>query len=319
MRPWVTPADYAWPPRNLTAKDRTQPGARELARSRTDSVTTSTRPPLLSDSLLPGGVACLKQLAFRGVAFRVLEGSAGVDTPLIVKGPIGGITFWSHAGPMLVDCRFALALSQLAPRLTELGLVKVRFSGAYVYRTSKKGRLSLHAYGLAMDVHEVSTADQTYSVERDYARGVGERCGADSPILNRLACELRRTGIFRELLTPDYDADHRDHLHLGIAPLPSSPAVGQATLSGVQVEGTSKNRLGKRSAQVKPARQRRNDGAVPVASSTSGEGVASLRADLENLAQVTRDGLDGSSADQAGKLLPVEAEGSGLLGGRAPE
>ncbi|HTU57188.1 MAG TPA: hypothetical protein VMF89_02125, partial [Polyangiales bacterium] len=49
-------------------------------------------------------------------------------------------------------------------------------------------------------------------------------CSTDAPLLNQLACRLKARGLFRELLTPDYDADHHDHLHLGLAPLPTAGA-----------------------------------------------------------------------------------------------
>lgn len=220
LRPWVTPEDYAWPPRvnrdGLAHAPETPadvPAGHSTARR--------NRAPLRSDALLPGGSQCLERLRQDGVAFREVDRSRGVETPIVVNS-ISGIEFWSVAGPMLVDCRFALALVQVAPEFSALGIRRVRFSGAYVYRTSKTGRLSLHAYGLALDVHEVTTKSGTYSVKRDFARGLGESCGDEAPLLNRLACRLRAPGLFRELLTPDYDADHHDHLHLGVAPLPSS-------------------------------------------------------------------------------------------------
>ena len=214
--PWATPTDYAWPPR-VNAPSSQRPSVAE--RTRKHPVTTSNRAPLPSDRALPGGERCLELLRASAVPFRELESSRGVDTPIVVNGPIHGIEFWSPGGPMLVDCRFALGLSRVAPHFAALGIVRVRFSGAYVYRTSRSGRLSLHAYGLALDVHEVSTRAATYSVKRDFARGLGDGCVESAPLLNRLYCRLLAPGLFRELLTPDYNADHYDHLHLGIAPL----------------------------------------------------------------------------------------------------
>jgi hypothetical protein len=75
------------------------------------------------------------------------------------------------------------------------------------------------ALGLAIDVHRVHAGVHRLDVSRDYARGQGPSCEQDSAILNRLACELDRTGLFEQVITPDDDSDHRDHLHLAIAPL----------------------------------------------------------------------------------------------------
>lgn len=241
FQPWVVPADYAWPPRVVAPEDRTKPGPSVEALTRVHPVTRRDRAPLLSDSVLPGGGECLERLRAHGVPFRPIPESRGVDTPIVVNGPIQGIEFWSPAGPMLVDCRFALGLVQVAPELSRLGIVRVRFSGAYVYRTSRKGRLSLHAYGLALDVHEVTTADGTYSVKRDFVRGLGEACSDDMPLLNRLACRLRAPGLFRELLTPDYNADHHDHLHLGIAPLPVSDGAARTSTAGASPGPSSRS------------------------------------------------------------------------------
>jgi|GEM_PF-204099 len=221
---WVTPPGYDWPPRVVGRTDRLNPGERALHLSKLDPITTSRRGPLPSDSSVPGGETCLRSLEQQGVRFESLPEERGVDTPILLRGPLGGVTFYSSNGPMVVDCRMALALTQVGPIFTELGVRRARFSGAYVYRTSKKGRLSLHAYGLAIDLHAVNTEDDEYAVSKSFARGLGDSCSIEAPLLNQLACRLKARGLFRELLTPDYDADHHDHLHLGLAPLPTAGA-----------------------------------------------------------------------------------------------
>ena len=183
--------------------------------SSTRSVYQPLPPPRVTVGL-PGGEVCLKKLALMSVAFQPLEEIRGIETPIQIQGPIGGIRYHSGFGPMVSDCRFALALATAAPELFALGVSEMRFSGAYSYRTSRVGRLSLHAYGLALDVHEIVVEGRRLSVEKDFARNIG--CGV-GPALNRVACRLRELGIFRELLTPDYNADHNNHFHLGVAPL----------------------------------------------------------------------------------------------------
>ena len=85
---------------------------------------------------------------------------------------------------------------------------------------ARVGRLSLHAYGLALDVHEVTADGKSFVVARDFARGLSNGCAADAPVLNRLACRFAQLRLFQELLTPDSNADHRDHLHFAIARAP---------------------------------------------------------------------------------------------------
>lgn len=123
---------------------------------------------------------------------------------------------------MITDCRLALALAEVAPDLRTLGVTRARFSGAYVYRMSRAGRLSLHAHGLALDLHEFVAFGRSFEVKRDFARGLGDACQEGAPLLNQVACRLRHRRVFKEFLTPDDNADHHDHLHLAIAPEPAS-------------------------------------------------------------------------------------------------
>jgi len=317
FRPWIAPPGYSWPPRSVK-RDRREVGPGALALSKSDPITTPARSPLPSDSLLPGGATCLERLAERGVRFTPAPAIRGVETPVILKGPIGGVEFWSYSGPMVVDCRFALGLEQVVGEFAAVGVRRVRFSGAYVFRTSKKGRLSLHAYGLALDVHDVTTDAGTFSVKRDFARGLAEGCGAEVPVLNQLACRLRQRNLFRELLTPDYDSDHHDHLHLGVAPLPGASRALLAG-SGTKPERASKQRLGKTGTQVKASRQRAKQRPVRVDDATSDARVARLWADLEKASEVTRDEIEPAPADQSRELLPVEPEQRELLDTGAPE
>lgn len=177
--------------------------------------------PELIAAEFPGGDECLRQLRGAGLSFQVLSEKRGVSTPVAIEGPIGGVRYWTvGAGPMVSDCRMALALSRVAPELRGLGITAVRFSGAYSYRMARVGRLSLHAYGLALDVHEVIADEKSHVVARDFVRGLPNGCAQEAPLLNRLACRLAQLRLFQELLTPDSNADHHDHLHIAIARAP---------------------------------------------------------------------------------------------------
>lgn len=169
----------------------------------------------------PPGDECLARLRAAGVLFDPVSDKIGVDTPVAIAGPIGGVRYWTAgAGPMVSDCRLALALAKIAPELRGLGISAIRFSGAYSYRMARVGRLSLHAYGLALDVHEVTAFGQSYVVARHFAKALPNGCAESAPVLNRLACRLAQLRLFQELLTPDSNADHRDHLHLAISRAP---------------------------------------------------------------------------------------------------
>jgi hypothetical protein len=169
---------------------------------------------------IPDGDACLSLLESEKVRFHPIAPRPGMVTPVDVTGPIGGVRYETAGTTSLVcDCRLAVALDWLAPELLSFGIAEVHHSGAYVYRTTHNGHPSLHALGLAIDVHRVRSGSRRLDVSRDYARGEGPSCDEGAPVLNRLACELSRTGLFEQVITPDDDSDHRDHIHMAIRPL----------------------------------------------------------------------------------------------------
>jgi hypothetical protein len=177
--------------------------------------------PALIAAEFPAGDACVERLRDAGASFQPVSDKRGVDTPIAIDAPLGGVRYFTlGGGPMIADCRLALALVRVAPELRGLGISAIRFSGAYSYRMARVGRLSLHAYGLALDVHEVIAEGKSYVVARDFAKGLPNGCSSDAPLLNRLACHLAQLRVFQELLTPDSNADHHDHLHVAIARVP---------------------------------------------------------------------------------------------------
>lgn len=178
-------------------------------------------PKSFRNGAIPSGQACLSELDARGIAWQPRKAERGVTTPILVKGPIGNIRFVSDAMPFIADCRLVLALSELAPELEAQGVTQVRFSGAYVYRTRRSGTLSLHANGLAIDIHDVWYGSERLSVKKHFVRGQGRECRPDMARLNVFACRAREARLFKELLTPDDNADHHDHFHFGVARLPS--------------------------------------------------------------------------------------------------
>ena len=238
---WVVPAGYAWPPTAVhrhaangvatretnrapslpLPADKSAPGASNSVFAKTlgDVPRPRTRSELRS--VLPGSADCLARLAGQGVRFHALDHEIGVRTPILVDGPIGGIHYYTGGnGPLIADCRLVLALALVGEKLTAYGVSDVRFSGAYVYRLSAKRRISLHAYGLAIDVHGFTRSGVHYEVRRDFRKGLGTTLEADIPVSNAIARRFHDSGFFHEYLTPDDNADHHDHVHLGVSPLP---------------------------------------------------------------------------------------------------
>jgi hypothetical protein len=234
---WVVPANYAWPPVAVSAQagraaSTAQKTPAPLAPAKGEPMPPSSpfakmgdvpRPRTRNElrSVLPGSADCLAQLSLRSVPYHSLDHELGVKTPIVVDGPIAGIRYYTGAnGPLVADCRLVLALDLVGPALTAIGVSDVRFSGAYVYRLSNKGRVSLHAYGLAIDMHGFTRLGVHYEVDRDFKKGLGTALSADAPAINTIATRFRDSGLFHEYLTPDDNADHHDHVHVGVSPLP---------------------------------------------------------------------------------------------------
>ena len=238
---WVVPAGYAWPPTSVSNSAAKAVATRDSNRAPAlplqplkgaPSVPSSVFAKTLGDvprprtrnelrSVLPGSASCLTRLAEHDVRFHALDREIGIHTPIVVEGPIAGVRYYTGGnGPLIADCRLILALALVGGELTAFGVSDVRFSGAYVYRLSAKRRVSLHAYGLAIDLHGFTRFGVHYEVKRDFRKGLGSALSGDAPVANAVAARLHNSGLFHEYLTPDDNADHHDHVHIGVSPLP---------------------------------------------------------------------------------------------------
>ena len=61
------------------------------------------------------------------------------------------------------------------------------------------------------------------TVKNDYEQGLGDDVDCvgrpltdEGRILRTLACQFERSGLFDNVLDPDYDAHHYNHFHLDI-------------------------------------------------------------------------------------------------------
>jgi hypothetical protein len=179
---------------------------------------------------------CLVALRRQRVPFVMAPATRGVRTPVQITGSFGGVRLSPRARrPALMDCELARALVEAAPILRSVGIAELSYSGAYDYRVRRgSDRLSAHAHGLAIDVHELRGFGGELNVARDFERGrgwrelrpsagnlevcVGQPSTSAGRRLRRLVCELKHHSAFRVIATPDDDDDHRDHLHLEAFP-----------------------------------------------------------------------------------------------------
>lgn len=177
--------------------------------------------------------ACRTRLDASGLPVERHKGPApGIALPLRLTGPLGDVEF--RAPPArtpfgLLDCRLALVLAELSSVLAEHDVAQVRIDNFYRPKARLPGRKakSQHAHGLAADVVEFVLRDgRTLNVERDWHGVRGEPpCGPEARVLEstdeavrlrNLVCAVAARGLFHHILTPNYNAAHRDHLHLDV-------------------------------------------------------------------------------------------------------
>ena len=180
-----------------------------------------------------GNDECLAELDTRGIAYTRVIDRTGLATPVrLVDGDLSGVRFKTLLSDKerarspyeILDCRLVLALDDWAKQLAPLGIVDVKhFSG---YRPPSPGvKPRAHESALAIDVAYFVRADKTsIDVARDFAPAKGDKSCAtnatssDAVMLRRIACSAVDAALFHLVLTPNYDAAHRDHFHLELIP-----------------------------------------------------------------------------------------------------
>ena len=169
--------------------------------------------------------ACQQKLRALHVPYRVAKAERGVADPIEVTGPLAGLSFrtWGRKKKLVLDCSLVFSLAMAAPWFVDAGIGEAFYSSALSRRQVRgTNTWSRHSFGLAIDIHEVSGKDVgRITVKDDYEQGLGDenncvgaplaRAGAT---LRLLYCQMDRSGLFRFILTPDYDQDHYNHFHL---------------------------------------------------------------------------------------------------------
>jgi hypothetical protein len=181
---------------------------------------------------------CRRELKQRKLPVKPAYGPArGIATPVRLDGPLHGIRFVAPGKRSVygkLDCRLALALDEMAKifeghEVTEIHVDNMYRPAARLPRQSKRKprKRSQHSYGLAADLVRLKLRDgSVLVVESDWHGEIGTpACGPDAEVrdptdqailLRNIVCGLAREGLFHHILTPNYDAAHRDHLHLDI-------------------------------------------------------------------------------------------------------
>lgn len=192
--------------------------------------------PLPGPPVSVPATACQKELLERGVQFSVAEHQnahpAGrsdltcvVDDPVSVRPVLRGVTFRpSRVGaapvPMFAACALALSMDKMSQVLAERGITDVVYFAIYGCRVvAGSSNLSEHARARALDVAGLRAASgTTHLVLSDWEKHQPAPVTAGGQLLRQVATALYDADIFHIILTPDYNADHANHLHMDLSP-----------------------------------------------------------------------------------------------------
>jgi len=183
----------------------------------------------------PPPADCHALLDYLGLDWSVAGASRGIADPVRVGPMIDGVRFRytssATATAMLMDCSLAPRLVELVALLAPYDIDEVEHLGIYNYRCIGGGdpdsgtcTPSMHAYAKAIDLHafhQRGTAIE-YSTETDWVISSspdtcpGMPVNAEDRMLHEIACGMWTERIFQIVLTPDYNAAHRNHFHVDL-------------------------------------------------------------------------------------------------------
>lgn len=206
---------------------------------------------------------CHAALAMYQLDYTVGPARMGVVDPVTVTPPINGIAYRGvgAANPrtsLYGDCTLMLSLAKATPFYRARGVVEVTDYGIYNYRCIGGGTppcqngISQHAYATAIDLAAFTTSDgETAVVNDDWVIDPNSEETCEAPtepgkdaFLHELICALKTAEIWNIVLTPNYNAAHRDHFHVDLSPgsdfierVDVTPSPGPGQPAGADLHG----------------------------------------------------------------------------------
>ncbi len=163
------------------------------------------------------------------VEFEHLKDIKGVEFPIRLKSPVGGITYRHTGGNgkfSIIDCRLAVVLVGWGPILHDHDVVEVEHMRVYSpdARVGGGSKVSGHSFALAIDAAHFILEDGTELVmKKDWTdrKPGAEPCRDTVPdgskaqkTLREITCDTGGIDLFSSILTPHYNKAHYDHLHM---------------------------------------------------------------------------------------------------------
>lgn len=224
--------------------------------------------------------ACMRALRDKGISVTPTV-ARGVEEAVHLNGDVLGVRFTNGDTDKLAKdpmaCAFVLTLARFAEILKAHGVDRVGTLGSYCYRCCCAWSptndcrspsdpepdcaglgYSNHSWGRAIDVKYLHLASgQTYDIEKasQWVVSGSGTCGSGlkaqkgvSQFLYALVCEVANAPIpiFKTILTPNYNADHRNHWHMdtGSKGEPDETTIRRSIGTSVDVGGEGADRCG---------------------------------------------------------------------------
>jgi hypothetical protein len=140
-----------------------------------------------------------------------------------LKGP-GAI---AYSSPPLLTCAMAAALASFekvvqeeAKAIFKAPIARIEHLGTYSCREmpAYPGWVSEHSYANAIDIARFALADgRTIDVVRDFDVGDDEPKKAGGRFLRTISRRANDEDVFSHVLTPFFDAIHKNHFHLDLS------------------------------------------------------------------------------------------------------
>ena len=183
----------------------------------------------------PDDGSCHAMLDAMGLDWAISGPQRGIADPVFVQPTFRSVSYRyvGNEAPtrMLMDCALAPRLYRLAEILEDHGIDEAIHIGVYNYRCIGGGdpdadgcTPSQHANATAIDLWGFGLAgsDTEYVLERDWIITSGPTCpGAATDeadrVLHAIGCAMYRDAIFQIVLTPNYNAAHRNHFHVDMS------------------------------------------------------------------------------------------------------
>jgi hypothetical protein len=150
--------------------------------------------------------------------------TCGSEQVVIYRGKAHGIRYSS---PPVLTCTLALALARFEAIVQEeaeahfhAAVVRIEHAGTYNCRKMARfaNMVSEHSYANAIDVRSMTLANgRQVSVVRHFGSTDAEPATVEGKFLRKVAHRAFDERVFSVVLTPFFDALHRDHFHLDMA------------------------------------------------------------------------------------------------------